>query len=84
MNEKAESMMLDVKQLIERTAKVLEFIKDLGKSVDQTAKKYSVLKGSVSRMFVPAVNRMAKPLNIKAIAFDDLNEEDLKEIKNVD
>jgi DNA anti-recombination protein RmuC len=81
MQNNVEAIMLDVKTLIERTGKVLEFIKDLGKSIDQTAKKYTSLKGSVSRMFVPIVNKMAKPLNVKAVTFDDTNDDDLKEIE---
>lgn len=81
MNERAETVMADVKILIERTAKVLEYIKDLGRSVEQTGKKYVALKGSVSRMFVPYVNKMAKPLNVKPVLFDDLNEEELKQIE---
>lgn len=83
MNVEIKSIMGDVKVLIERTVKVIEFIKDLGKSVDQTSKKYFQLKSSVTRMFMPAVNRMAKPLNIKAIQFEDFNEDNLKEIEEI-
>jgi DNA anti-recombination protein RmuC len=81
LNEKAEEMMEDVKVLIARTGAVLEFVKDLGKSIDLSAKKYQVLKASVQGRFVPIVNRMAKPLNIKQVAFDDLNEAGLKQIE---
>ena len=84
LNERAEEMMEEVKILITRTGAVLEFVKDLGKSIDLSAKKYQALKSSVVGRFVPIVNRMAKPLNIKQVAFDDLNEDVLKQIETKD
>jgi DNA anti-recombination protein RmuC len=84
LNERAEEMMEEVKELIKRTGVVLEFVKDLGKSIDLSAKKYQALKASVQGRFVPIVNRMAKPLNVKQVIFDDLNEEGLKQIETKD
>lgn len=81
MNLEVEKKMKDVKILIERASKILEFISDLGKSINQASKKYSALAGSLRRMYVPIVNKMAKPLNVKSIAFDEVNEEDLKYIE---
>lgn len=81
MKEAEEAIMKDVKILIERTGKVLELVSDLGKSVGQTARKFQELKSSVKTRFVPTVNKMSKPLNIKPILFDGINEDDLKEIE---
>ena len=80
-NHNSERIMKDVKDLIERTSKVLEYIKDVGKSIDNSVKKYDALKSSVVSRFVPIVNKTAKALEVKKVAFDDVNEENLKEIE---
>jgi DNA anti-recombination protein RmuC len=80
-NDNSEKIMQDVKSLIERTAKVLTLIKDVGKSIDNTSKKYSDLQSSVFSRFVPIVNKTAKALDVKPVHFDKINEETLKEIE---
>lgn len=77
----SEKIMQDVKSLIERTAKVLTLIKDVGKSIENTSKKYSDLQSSVFSRFVPIVNKTAKALDVKPVHFDKLNESTLKEIE---
>lgn len=82
INENAEKMMNDVKVLIERTSKVLEYIKSLGKDIRTVNKKYEQLHGSVVKNFVPIVNKIGVPFNIKRVVFDAVNDDELKMIPN--
>lgn len=80
-NNNSEKIMKDVKDLIDRTSKVLACIKDVGKSIDNSVKKYTALQSSVVSRFVPVVNRAAKALEVKKVVFDSLDEDKLKEIE---
>jgi DNA anti-recombination protein RmuC len=88
-NNNVEQVMKDVKILIERTLKVLECVRDVGKSIEASTKKYDNLKKSVKSRFAPSVRKIAKDVDVKIVAlddffddfFDDLNEEDMKEIE---
>lgn len=80
VNLQAEEIKKDIKMLTERMVKMFEFIKDLGKSVEQTYEKYGRLKSSIQARFVPSVNRVARLLNVKTITFEDNKQEELKQV----
>jgi DNA anti-recombination protein RmuC len=80
MNQQAELIMNDVRTLIERTSVILEGISALGKSIGVVSKRYDSLQKSVGSRFVKSVNKMAKPLNLPPVRFEEVTSENMKEV----